>query len=248
MIDTYTTFLLTLSALATSIISATVGMAGGTVLLSILLLFFTPSISIPLHAANQFVSNFRRCWLLRENIRWNFFASYAIGATIGNTFSAWLLKSTMTLEHSSLLIAIMIIYTVFKPKRLPSFTPHTRGFFFVGLFLGFLGMFIGATGLILGTCFVRDDMTKEDIMANQAVIQTYSHLLKVFGFLWLGFDYVPWLIPLAFMSVATFIGTTYGVTLVRKMSQQLFNVLFRGVLVVSAVQLLYKWSQIFVTN
>lgn len=248
MIDPTTTALLALSAGATAIISATVGMAGGTVLLSIMLLFFGPQIAIPLHAANQWVSNFRRCWLLRENIRWNFFISYAVAATIGNALSVWLLKTAITLNHASLLIALMILYTVFKPKRLPSFTPHTKGFFVVGLVLGFLGMFLGATGLILGTCFVRPDMNKEEIMATQGVIQTFSHFLKILGFLWLGFDYMPWLIPLILMSVATFFGTSYGVSLVRKMSQQLFNFLFRAILVLSAIQLLWKWSQIFVVN
>lgn len=240
--------LLTASAFFTSIISATVGMAGGTVLLSILLLFFNAATAIPIHAANQFVSNFRRCWLLRTSIRWEFFAPYAVGALIGNTFSAWLLKTTITLSHAPLLIALMILYTVFKPKRLPTFTPHRIGFFVVGLILGFLGMFLGATGLILGTCFVRDDMTKEEVMATQGVIQTYSHFLKVLGFLWIGFNFKPWLVPLACMSLAAIIGTTFGVSIVRKMSQRLFNILFRGVLVISAIQLLWKWSQIFLTN
>lgn len=248
MIDFTTTFLLIISALTTSVISATVGMAGGTVLLSILLLFFSPAISIPLHAANQFVSNFRRCWLLRESIRFEFFYPYAIGAVIGNTASAWIMQKTQAFEHAPVLIAVLILYTVFKPKRLPSFTPHRLGFLFVGLILGFLGMFLGATGLILGTCFVRDDMTKEEVMATQGAIQTISHILKVLGFLWIGFDYTPWLIPLALMSVATIFGTTYGVSLIRKMSQELFNILFRGVLVISAIQLLWSWSKIFLSN
>lgn len=235
--------ILAISAGATSVISATVGMAGGTVLLSILLLFLAPSIAIPVHAANQLVSNFWRCRLLRSSIRWNFFYTFCLGAIIGNTASAWLLKTALDLKHGTLFIALIILYTVFKPKKLPSFSPHAKGFFFVGISLGFAGMFLGATGLILGTCFVRNDMQKEEILATQGSMQTFNHFTKILGFLWLGFDYAPWPIPISAMIVASFIGTTYGVSLVRKIPENIFAVMFRGVLVISAIHIIWNWSK-----
>src|SRR5690606_16806488 len=122
---------------------------------------------------------------------WRFIA----GATIGNIISTWLLKTTLELTHASLLIALMIFYSVFKPKRMPHFAPKAWGFFIVGLIIGFLGMFLGATGLILGTCFVRNDMNKEEIIATQGSMQTFNHAAKILGFLWLGFNFIPWLIP-----------------------------------------------------
>ena len=42
--------ILTAVALATSVLSAVVGMAGGIVLLSVMLLFLDPLVAIPLHA------------------------------------------------------------------------------------------------------------------------------------------------------------------------------------------------------
>ena len=48
------------AALATSILSAVVGMAGGITLLSVMLLFLDPLVAIPLHGAVQLVSNARK--------------------------------------------------------------------------------------------------------------------------------------------------------------------------------------------
>ena len=237
-----TAILLVLSAFFTSIISATVGMAGGTVLLSIMLFFLPAAGAIPLHAANQLISNASRSWLLRSHIRWDFFTPFAFAAIIGNVASTWLLKTTVDLRHAPLLISIIILYSVFKPRRLPNIHPKRAGFFIVGLVIGFLGMFIGATGLILGTCFVRDDMKKEEILATQGAMQSFNHFTKILGFLWLGFDYIPWLIPLGLMMIATTLGTKYGVSLIKHISEQLFKTVFRGILVVSAIHLLWQWT------
>ncbi len=241
MIEVSNAIYLIIAAFGTSIISATVGMAGGTVLLSIMLLFLSPQIALPIHAANQFMSNFRRCWLLRESIHFSFFYRFCFGAIVGNIASTWLLKAALDLKHGTIFIAVIILYSVFKPKKLPSFTPHKVGFLFVGLFIGFAGMFIGATGLILGTCFIRDDMSKEQILGTQGAMQTFNHFSKILGFLWLGFEFLPWLIPLSGMMLASFLGTTYGVSLIKKIPNTVFTFCFRGILVLSAVSIIYTW-------
>ena len=45
------------AALATSMLSAIVGMAGGIILLSVMLLFLDPLVAIPLHGVIQLISN-----------------------------------------------------------------------------------------------------------------------------------------------------------------------------------------------
>jgi len=64
------------AALATSVLSAVVGMAGGIVLLSVMLLFLDPLVAIPLHGAIQLVSNSSRSLIQREHVRWSFIGSY----------------------------------------------------------------------------------------------------------------------------------------------------------------------------
>ncbi len=238
MIDS---FVLAFSSFFTAALSATIGMAGGTVLLSILLFYFSPATAIPLHAFNQLVSNARRAWLLRIHIHHRYFYYFCGGALIGNSASAWLIRETLTFTHAPLLISVVIAYSLFKPKKMPRLNPQKWGFFLAGIILGFIGMFVGATGLILGSLFVRDDMSKEQIMGTQGAIQTFSHGLKVLGFLWIGFDYSPWYISLALMSVTTIIGTNLGVFFLRKMPRHVFHLLYKSVLALSGLYLLIKW-------
>ena len=48
------------AALATSVLSAIVGMAGGITLLTVMLVFLDPLVAIPVHGAVQMVSNSSR--------------------------------------------------------------------------------------------------------------------------------------------------------------------------------------------
>ena len=54
-------------ALATSVLSAVVGMAGGITLLSVMLLFLEPLAAIPLHGVIQLVSNSSRAVIQRRH-------------------------------------------------------------------------------------------------------------------------------------------------------------------------------------
>ena len=59
--------LLVLVAVATSALSAVVGMAGGITLLAIMLLYMEPLVAIPLHAVVQLVSNGSRSLIHRRH-------------------------------------------------------------------------------------------------------------------------------------------------------------------------------------
>ena len=57
--------LITLSAFATSVLSGIVGMAGGMVLMFVLITLLPVSSAMVLHAATQLTANGSRAWMLR---------------------------------------------------------------------------------------------------------------------------------------------------------------------------------------
>ena len=238
-------FSLSVSSYITAILSATVGLAGGTLLLSFMGLYMPISTVIPLHAANQFVSNFWRCYLLRTNIRRDFFWAFISGSILGVILSTFTLKCFLKLENLSIFVALLIFYTLFKPKKMPNIVVFQKGFFVVGIVIGFCGMFLGATGLILGSFFVRKDMTKNEVVATQGAMQTFNHLLKVLGFLFLGFNYVPWLLLLFFMTISAVLGTTLGVKILKKLPEVWFRHFFNAILFISACKIVWDY---FVIN
>src|SRR5262245_38961447 len=68
------------AVLSTSFISGIFGMAGGMILMGILLLMLPLAAAMVLHGATQLASNGWRAWLWRHHIQWRIAALYAVGA------------------------------------------------------------------------------------------------------------------------------------------------------------------------
>jgi hypothetical protein len=71
------------STFVTALISGTFGMAGGMILMAVLLQLLPLAVAQTLHAAVQLVSNGWRCWLWRKHIVWRVLPFYAFGAAFG---------------------------------------------------------------------------------------------------------------------------------------------------------------------
>ena len=71
MSDTAAWLALVAVAVATSIVSGVMGLAGGMLLLSALLLRLDPLVAIPVHGVVQLVSNASRAWFQRRHVRWD---------------------------------------------------------------------------------------------------------------------------------------------------------------------------------
>lgn len=55
---------------------------------------------------------------------------------------------------------------------------------------GSLGILAGAVDPLLAAFFLRDDLTKEEVVANKSMMQLITHLTKVPAFIFLGFSFV----------------------------------------------------------
>jgi uncharacterized membrane protein YfcA len=242
----YFALLLILVSFFTAIISATLSMAGGTILLSFMSMVMPIATLIPVHGSVQLVSNFWRCFLLRKEIKRDWFQYFCVGSILGTVLATIVLQQFFNLEYASILIAVMIFYTLFKPKNMPSIKIQKWGFFFVGILIGFGSMFLGATGLILGVFFATSGQKKNVIVATQASMQTFNHALKVLGYLYLGFNFFPWLVLMIFMMLATLAGTTYGVKLLQRVPEDVFMKIYKVVLFVSGIKLLWDFAKLFI--
>jgi uncharacterized membrane protein YfcA len=127
---------------------------------------------------------------------------------------------------------------VFKPKQLPAIKLQAWQFGFLGLAAGFMGILVGATGPLLAPFFLRDDLSKEQIVSTQACCQMVTHIIKIPVFLGLGFAYLDHQVLIALMFVGTIIGTTLGVKFLKKMNPQVFVYIYKTVLVLVALKLL----------
>lgn len=233
-------FIITICSLLTAAISATTGMGGGVLLLSILSLFIGFDKLIPIHGFIQLISNSSRCFLLRKNIYLKFLIPFCLGAPLGFMLVIYILEQFDLRNFALSLIVILIFYSLFKPKKLPSFAIKSPYFFFVGFFAGILGMLVGATGPFLACFFIRDDLDKKQIVATKSVLQLIIHLFKIPSFLYIGFNYFQVIDLLIFASIATIIGTNIGVKLLDKLDETKFKLIFKSLLLVASFRLILK--------
>ncbi|MCB0341872.1 MAG: sulfite exporter TauE/SafE family protein [Bdellovibrionales bacterium] len=240
MHDLYLLLILFLFSVATATLSGVIGMAGGVTLLSLMTFVLPFSAVVPIHGVVQLVSNSSRAYFLRKNIIRPVVGWFALGLPIGVAVTVWLIQQINNKEALLLLIAAMIFYVLLKPKKLPSLKIPMWAFFFVGIAVGFLGPLVGATGPFIAPFFLRNDFSKENIVGTKAAIQFLGHVVKVPAFLYLGFDYLEYLLLIIVMSVGAIYGTNLGVNLLGRVNESLFRRLYQVALFFAALRILYK--------
>ncbi len=249
----YAIILLTAAAFITAIISATIGMAGGIVLLSIMTFFITDHTTlIAIHGVTQLASNTTRSIKLKKYIFMPIIIPSLIGLPIGTYISTQIIQSIENKEVFFFFIAGLIFYTLFKPKKLPAIKIPYWGFGILGIIVGVLNLLVGATGPLMAPFYLRDDLTKEQIVATKALNQTVGHLLKIPAIIYLGSSYThgtptdfnyfqtDTLALIGLMILAVILGTHYGVKLLKKIDEKTFRLIFKSALFLAACRMSYK--------
>ena len=233
-------YLLIPVALFTSWLAAVIGMGGGIVLLSVMTFFLSWQVLIPIHGLVQLTSNSSRTFFLLRHIDKQLFFPFLLGAPLGGFIGYFFIKELNNPNIPLLMIVGIIVYTLFKPKKLPSLKIPKKLFFVLGFFSGFLGLLVGATGPFLAPFFLRDDLHKENIIATKAICQTVTHIIKIPIFMSLGFPYWEhWLLILS-LCLAAIVGTRLGVQTLSKINEGVFRVLYRIALSSAALRILWK--------
>ena len=231
---------LSIIAIVTSTLSGTIGMGGGVLLLSAMTFFLPISVIVPIHGVVQLVSNSSRSLFLRTYLRKKLILSFSLGAPLGAIGSTYLITQITNKHYFFLAISLTILFALFRPKNVKIDLPE-KYFFIIGLTVGFLGLLVGATGPFIAPFFLNERFSKEEIVANKAMVQTIGHLVKIPAFLSIGFFYQDYLALIGSLIIATIIGTKIGTKLLGKINKNLFNRLFKGALIFAAFKLLFKF-------
>lgn len=232
--------ILFITGIFTSVISAIAGMGGGVLLLSAMTLILPFHLIIPIHGVAQLVSNFTRSWYLRSNIRTDFLVPFIFGVPFGLFISFHLLKSITKPSYLYLVLALFILYVVFKPKKLPEIRLKKIGWFILGIGSGIQGSLLGATGPLIAPFYSRSDLRKEEIVSTKAAQQIVTHFSKIPLFLSLDFDYISQFPLILSLVIAAVIGTSVGVGFLKSIPESTFKNIFKFILLIAAIRLIYK--------
>jgi uncharacterized membrane protein YfcA len=242
--------LLAVTMVATATLSGVFGMAGGMVLIGVLLVLLPLPDAMALHAVTQMASNGWRALLWRHHVVWRPVVSYLAGCALA--LALWGLVLYVPSKGAALFCLGAIPLAMRAVPR--SFTPNpTRPLH--GLGWGCLCMtsmlLTGVTGPMLDSYFLGTDWDRRRIVATKAVCQVFGHLAKLayFGVLILETaDLDPFI---ATMAVGcSMIGTTLGRVVLERLTDAEFRrwtgviitTIASGFLVYGGWLLIGEWS------
>ena len=231
--------LLFLASAATALVSGVTGLAGGALLFSCLTYIWSVREAIALHAATQSLSNGIRVGIFWSHIHWAIVARFAVLVVPGAYLGSLSLDAIPT-QYLFGLAAIGILLAIFPTKHLPIPT-HPNWFILGGFLAGFLGMLIGVVGPIIAPLFLNVKIIKEEFVATKSACQLITQGVK-FGFFLglLGFDYSQYAGEVLWMAGGLTLGTFAAKRILKSVSNRVFRVGIKGLLVATAIQLAYK--------
>ena len=167
--------------LVTSFISGIFGMAGGIILLGVLLIFFDVAPAMMLFGTIQMASNGWRAALWLRYVDWGIVWRYLVGSTL--MFLA--LRSVAIIPSKAVIylgLGLIPFAADFLPKRLTPDITRPGAPYICGAFIILLQLLAGAAGHILDVFFQKSRMDRKSIVATKAVTQVTGHLYRIIYF------------------------------------------------------------------
>src|ERR1700694_1439742 len=156
-------------------------MAGGMILMGILLAMMPLPAAMMLHGVTQLASNAWRALLWRDEVVWRIFRGYAYGALAALAFFA-AVQLVGSKPVSLIVMGLTPFVTLALPEKLHLNVERRGHPFSCGLICSALNLTAGVSGPILDIFFVRSKMGRHAVVATKALTQSLSHILKIFYF------------------------------------------------------------------
>jgi uncharacterized membrane protein YfcA len=160
-----------------SFISGTFGMAGGMVLLGVLLVYFDVTTAMVLFSILQFFANGWRVILWWRYVRWPIFWWYLLGAVI----AAAAMRAVAFVPDKALvyfLLGILPFAVDILPARARPNIEWRGVPFITGLLTTVIQILAGVGGLFLDIFFQKSSLDRKTTIATKAPAQTISHILR----------------------------------------------------------------------
>lgn len=234
---------LTVFAFLTSALSGIAGLGGGTILIGVFFaLGLTPVEAVPLFAAVQFVSNGSRTIAYVKHVEWHAAGWFAL-TLVPATFLLAPYAASVDENIVRLILAGLILASLVPGRGDDAALPPRPSFLVAGALNGSLGMFVGATGLFIGRLFLRPEWRKETTVATLAFTQVLGHGLRVIAYGFVGFSAFAQPSLLVPLCVAVIAGTWTGKQLNARMSEAHYTGLFKTILVILSLKLVWDSLQ-----
>lgn len=166
------------SVVLTSFISGILGMAGGMILMGVLLALLPLTQAMLLHGMVQMAANGWRAWLWRAHIAWPATRYYILGALLA-LGALMLLRLVVSKPVGFIVIGCTPFITMLLPKKMVLNIDKPTHAGFCGLASSCLQLTGGVSGPVLDSFFIHSALNKHGIVATKAITQSFGHMLKI---------------------------------------------------------------------
>jgi uncharacterized membrane protein YfcA len=238
-----------LGVLVTSFLSGIFGMAGGMLLMGILLAIMPLSAAMVLHGITQMASNGWRAVLWREHIAWRIVAWFALGCLLAALAFALVLV-VPSKAVALLMLGLIPFLAMAVPAKAQLNVARPGHAVASGAICMVLQLLAGVSGPILDLFFVQSGLDRRGIISTKATVQTLGHALKLVYFgaalLASGETLSPWVALLAI--ALAMVGTTSARRVLEAMSDDQFRLWSRMLIMALSMVYLVQGTYLLVTT
>ena len=170
------------SVFLTSMLSGIFGMAGGLVLLGILLLILPVGTAIAVQGAIQLIANGSRAFFSRAYIDLRVLAIMTAGLLVAAA-ALFILRYTPDLATVCITVGLLPILLWIPQSWLALDASKPHHAFICGLLGGGINLAVGVAGPTIDMFFIRTPMDRRTIIATKAAAQVVNHAAKI-AFYW----------------------------------------------------------------
>jgi uncharacterized protein len=236
--------LLGLAIIVSSFISGVFGMAGGMILLGVLLNYFDVPSAMILFSIIQLCANGWRAYQWRQYVLWPIFFKYLLGAAI-----AFAVMYAIRFVPNKMMVYLGLGIMPFAIEALPrELRPNIewRGVpFITGVLTTVIQVLAGVGGLFLDIFFQKSKLDRKTTNATKATVQSLSHVIRAayFGSL-TGLASVPkWaLVPSIALAVAA---TSLAPLVIERMTDHGFRQWTRVIIFTVSTVYLFRGGMIW---
>lgn len=200
-----------------AILSATLGMAGGMLLMGLFTALLPVQAALALHGATQLVANGSRAWVMRDGIRWGQIAWYAAGGVLGATAVC-----AVGFQPSKAVVYLGVGAIPFLARVMPALDfADRRAAGLCGVLVTAVQLSCGVAGPMLDAFFTSGTLDKRSVVGTKAVSQVLAHSAKVVFYLPAALALPPAM--LVSCGIGAAVGTWLGSKLLDRLSEATFR-------------------------
>jgi uncharacterized membrane protein YfcA len=229
-------YVIVLGSFLASVSNAAFSTGGAMIMLAFTSTVLPVAAIVPIHSTLLIGSTASRALVFREHIDWRIAGPFLLGSVVAVAIGARLYFELPD-KAIGIAIATVMLLAIWLPGV--PWRPKIRHPWLIVGFVHSLLSTLFAYGALLHAVILHTGLQRRQVVGTMAAALTGMGLFKIAGYAFNGFDYRPFIAMILLSMLAAFLGTWVGKHINDRVSERAFRFVFRALVTITAVRLLY---------